>query len=340
LTYIAILLNGLLILWFKNHKAYQFILYFFLLALLVLVAGFRFEIGGDWFAYLEWYQNYENQSLGILLKAPSKFYTFLNITSSGYGGIYFVNLVCALILVIGLHHFSSYSKDPKFVFVSMIPFLFIVFAMGFVRQALALSLVLLVFNRHIVFFLLGSVLALLSHSSIVLAIPFYYYYQRSVNFSQVLGIIFFSVLILFFFQDRLFAFYEFYILDDAYQSAGAFYRILPITLILFFFFVRHLIKKKSNSVELLDAIFTCIFPFCLLFLMLILGLTTAADRVFYFFLPLVAFYISESNTCFKIGKVISAKNIFLILNYFLFLMWLLLSDHGKYWYPYKNVLFN
>jgi hypothetical protein len=323
-----------------KYKVIQNVLYFVLLILLILLVGLRFEVGGDWKAYLEWQESVEGLSVYQSIALPSPVYTLINILSWKFGGIYFVNLMIATLSILGLHAFSKVSEHPKFVVISLLPFVIFILAMGFSRQALALSFILLVYNRNIYLFGLGSGLAILSHLSIIGMIPIYYMYQRNTHLVQhilflTMVFIFLSIL-----SDKLYLYYEYYVSSETYRSTGTLFRLLPIFLFAIFFVFRQVKMRKSNSTQLFDALVFCLSPLITLFVLSVSGYSTPVDRIFYYVLPLVTMYISRSDTIFKFNFKVYARSYFLVANYILFFAWTIIGAHAKYWLPYKNAIFN
>ena len=323
----------------NKYKVIQSFLYFYFLLFLIIFIGLRFEVGGDWKAYLDWQKNTEAYSIYQSFALPSPVYSFINILSENLGGIYFVNLCCAATCVLGLHIFSLTSDHPKFVFVSLIPFIIFIFSMGFVRQSLALSFVLMVHNRNIFIFIFGAFLAILSHASVIIILPIYYLSRRGISFVRVLPTVFFITICVVIFYDQLYLYYKYYVTTQEYSSRGVFYRVSPFFIILIFFVLRHLYIQSSNSTHVFEAIIFTFLPMLLLLLVAIGGHSTPADRMFYYFLPLVTLYIAKSNTLFNLNVIIKARSVFLVSNYALFFMWMHLGDHVKYWVPYKNAIF-
>lgn len=340
MTYYLVSLVALVIHGLNKHKVIQSVLYFYFLFFLIIFIGLRFEIGGDWKAYLDWQKDIEGYSIYQSFVLPSPVYSLINILSGNFGGIYFVNLCCAAICVLGLHIFSLTSDHPKFVFFSLIPFIIFIFSMGFVRQSLALSFVLMVHNRNTFIYIFGAFLAILSHASVIIILPIYYLFRRDMSFGRVLPAVFFITICVVIFHDQLYFYYKYYVTTQEYSSRGVFYRLLPMIIILIFFVLRHLYIRSSNSTYVFEAIICIFLPMLFLLLVAIGGHSTPADRMFYYVLPLVALYIANSNTLFNLNVIIKARSIFLVSNYALFFMWIPLSDHVKYWVPYKNAIFN
>ena len=68
---------------------------------LVIVIGFRHEVGGDWSTYLEHLDLASQESLSFTLGLTDPgYFFFVWIASNIGGGIYFVNLICAIFAVI------------------------------------------------------------------------------------------------------------------------------------------------------------------------------------------------------------------------------------------------
>ena len=111
-------------------------------ALLILIIGLRHEVGGDWSNYIENYAGLESLSFSNALQQP------MVVQDLGYGvvywfslnylnGIYATNLVCAAIFVAGLLRVCKNMPLPWLALAVSIPYLVIVVATGYTRQAAA-----------------------------------------------------------------------------------------------------------------------------------------------------------------------------------------------------------
>lgn len=112
-----------------------------------LMIGLRYKVGGDWSTYL----GYVDQArvIGFLkvIASHDPAYMFINWLAVQIGlGIAGVNLIGGAIFMYGLVHFCRNQPLPWLSLIVATPFLLIVVAMGYSRQAIALGIVFLAFS--------------------------------------------------------------------------------------------------------------------------------------------------------------------------------------------------
>jgi hypothetical protein len=145
-------------------------------ALFTFVIGFRYQVGGDWFTYLDHYARVESATWQDALEEKDIGYGLLNWFSGLIGGqIYLVNIVCAGIVVYGLVKFSLRQPLPWLAMLVAVPYLLIVVAMGYTRQSAALGFCLLalaaLMDQRTRLFVFLVVCGALFHKSAILLLP-------------------------------------------------------------------------------------------------------------------------------------------------------------------------
>ena len=150
--------------------------WFVLWLVLVLLVGWRHEVGGDWPNYLENFNLDARLDLVGSLTGRDPGYLFLEwIARQMDWGIYGVNLLGAILFAWGLVDFALKLPRPWLAIAVSIPYLVIVVAMGYERQGIALGLMMLglsALNRgRTIPFLICISIAATFHSSAVLMIP-------------------------------------------------------------------------------------------------------------------------------------------------------------------------
>ena len=120
----------------------SFQLYFVLLLMLV---GWRHQVGGDWANYLQTIDAslYQSFADSIVQSGDSAYNALTWLSAHAGAGIYGVNLVCALVFAFGLMVFCQNSPRPWLSLAVAVPYLVIVVAMGYTRQGVAIGLVML-----------------------------------------------------------------------------------------------------------------------------------------------------------------------------------------------------
>ncbi|MCX7901003.1 MAG: EpsG family protein [Burkholderiaceae bacterium] len=113
---------------------------------LIVLIGFRHEVGGDWGPYLQYYELARDEQLVEVLKRGDPGYHVLNWVGAQLGlGIYFVNTLVATILVVATISFCRTQPLPWLAMTIAVPYLLIVVGMGYSRQAAAIGLVMLAY---------------------------------------------------------------------------------------------------------------------------------------------------------------------------------------------------
>ena len=143
---------------------------------MTLIIGFRFKVGGDWGSYVRYLEDVRGLSLSEVLAKSDPSYQLLNWISVEMGwGIFGVNLMGAAIFSIGLAVFCRSLPRPWLALAVAVPYLFIVMAMGYSRQAIALGLAMLglvaLGRKSTLWFVAWVVLGATFHKTAVLLLP-------------------------------------------------------------------------------------------------------------------------------------------------------------------------
>jgi hypothetical protein len=109
---------------------------------LVAIIGLRYQVGGDWFNYLNIYRGIAREDFGgafdVSVQEPA--YTLINWVAAQFdAGMWLVNIVCAIPFVIGMIMLSRQHSNFWLALLVATPFLIIVVGMGYTRQAAALG---------------------------------------------------------------------------------------------------------------------------------------------------------------------------------------------------------
>ena len=196
ISYLALLNFNYNSIYLNNNSIIWNILLFFF----TLFIGLRFQVGGDWYNYLNFVYFAENNDFisSILITDPA--YGLINWISAKFGfGPYFVNIICAFIFSCGLITFCKIQTKPFLALCIAFPYLLIVVAMGYTRQAVAISLIMLCivnfefnFIKKIFLFLLA---VLFHKTSLIMAPLIFFSFNKSFFY---LIRIFIFILILYF----------------------------------------------------------------------------------------------------------------------------------------------
>jgi len=324
--------------WHKDLKLWALISLIF-----IILIGFRFEVGGDWFSYVFHYKEMTDLKLNVALTNNGDMgYVLLNWLMAHWGlGVAGVNLISAIIFTSGLVFFCYQQDRPLLAFSIAVPYLIIVVAMGYTRQAIAIGL----FFGAIAFLEIGRfkmyiallLVAALFHKTVILLIPLGLFLYGEGRTIRLVAVAFFTFaawhLMLTDHQTHL---WENYV-DAKRVSEGAkirvFMNLIPSILFLYY---RHRWKKHFPNYWFwfwLAVISIACVPF-------VNVASTAVDRIALYFIPIQVAVFSRlpflASDRFVTGHVIFA----IIMGYSAVLFtWLNYGVHAQHWLPYQNILF-
>ncbi|NHQ59221.1 EpsG family protein [Chlorobium sp. BLA1] len=324
----------------------QWFLYGFLL---IFILGLRHEVGGDWSNYIDnftWLKEYKflevisfsnlSLDLGYLIVYWFSLH-YLN-------GIYATNIICAAIFVSGLLRVCREMPIQWLALCVAIPYLVIVVAMGYTRQAAAIGFIMwglidLIKGRQIRFYimvLLGS----LFHKTAFLMLPVGFLYTNSLRNLKdlIIFIILFGIAFLAFLADRIANLVHFYITDTGgMESSGAFIRVMMnvISASVFIYFRKAWAERYDDGK--LWLIFSVV---SIVMLPLTIVISTTIDRMALYFLPMQLVILSRTPSLIKSTYV---RTLFILSVLFLYIgalfVWLNFGTHSSNWLPYQNLFF-
>jgi hypothetical protein len=323
-------------------------LWFCILIFLTLMIGFRYGIGGDWNAYLN-YSNFMTSVKSIsthisIIDDPA--YTFLNWFSGRIGaGIYGVNLFCGLLFSYGIIKLCRSLPRPFLALVAAFPYLVIVVSMGYSRQAAALGIALIAITKlvrfRIIQFSILIFLAAMFHKTalIILGLILITFSGKKIK-ALFLASIFFIPIYFLVLQDAIAELFLYYYVDNAYESKGALIRLFMIffpSIILILWPSRFPMNPVEMNVWKVMA-YASIFLFLAFFFV---DASTAIDRIALYLLPIQLVVFSYLPEFFgKHGEQRQWILISIILLYFIIMIvWLSFSPFSYTWMPYKSILF-
>ena len=307
--------------------------------LIAALIGFRYEVGADWrsYEYMFWFAG-ESDPSTILLSTSEVGYQLLNWGVHQFElEIWAVNLACGLIFTWGLMRFARTQPDPWLAVLVAIPYLVIVVAMGYSRQAVAIGILLAGLGRlerggSTLRFALYVVAAALFHRTAVVALPLIIFASERNRLLNLLGGIALCVLFYDFFLssevDRLVKDY----IEAQYASQGAAIRVMmgviPATVFL-------LNRRGLGFPDRQRKIWLnfSLASFGLLILLFVLPSSTAVDRLALYVLPLqVAVLPRAAMSVFSRGL---GTALIVLYSAAVLFVWLNFSQHSQYWIPYE-----
>lgn len=315
--------------------------WFSLLILLTVIIGFRYRVGADWQNYLDHVDEMARMPIDFVLTQNDPAYFLLNwVGANVFGGIYFVNLVCAFLFVWGLLVFCRSQPLPWLSVVVAVPYLIVVVAMGYTRQAVAIGLSM----AALVYLLRGDVgkfvvavgLAGLFHTSAIALLPLAFFVRGSFSIVSLFGVAIISTFMFFLLlQNAVSALVEEY-LKAQYHSSGAAIRVamncLPAAIFL-------LLRSQFN-LDAKQRIFWTIMAIggvAFVPLLYLSPSTTAVDRLALYWIPLQIFVLGRMpllSGLTKLGRAVMFSSV-AIYSLFVLVVWLSFADHSFAWKPYR-----
>ena len=326
----------------QTPKAY----YGFLGIISVLYIGLRFEVGTDWYSYLQIFE-YSKRAPWINLEgAFTDFgYHILNKLAAFLGqDIYFVNTAVAVIFTIGLFKFCNKLKDPYLGLVIAFPYLTTVVAMNATRQIAAIGVEMLALpalaKGKIGQFLCLIFLAALFHktAAILLIFPLALFILQSLETGKLLyaagasAFLIPIILITNFLLEKFTSYFE-----TQMSSSGALIRLimnlLPATVFLLEYYTGDNFFTRAPKIYLALA-----WLAILSFLLLLTGSTTVADRLGLYLTPIQVYVLGNFPYLFlsQAPRAVHFWRLTLV-GYSLAVLWIWLNfaDHAFEWIPYR-----
>lgn len=311
---------------------------------LVLLIGFRHEVGADWHAYISSIENASQESfLGYFgfIGFIDPTYTTLNwLAANMGGGVYFVNSVCAIFFAWGLIVFCREQPRPWLALLVSLPYLVTVVAMGYTRQGVAIGVSMLglaaLGRGQIWRFVLWIAFAATFHKSAIILIPFAALLGSKNRWVTVMIVAAITVLLfLLLLQESLDVLLYTYI-ETEYASSGAAIRVTMNALpAMVFLGWRKYFGLKPEQLK-----FWTYMAYVALGFIVFLAISpssAAVDRVALYWIPLQLFVFSRLPDVMGIP---GRRNFFWVCSLVAYsgmvlFVWLIFSDHAFVWLPYQ-----
>lgn len=328
----------------RRSEPYERILFSAAALLTILMVGFRYNVGGDWGAYLRMYEEMYFQPLSYALTTTDPAYGLLNWLSAGANaGIWIPNLGCAVVFVCGLGSLVKTLENRWLAMTIATPYLIIVVGMGYTRQAAAIGILCWALagasERRIISMVIKVGLAALFHKTAILFLPILLAPMALKSPAKAIagGFIFIilAYFVLFSSSDQLIGSY----VSSNYQSSGAAIRIgMNVAAAVIFL----IFKDKIEPDEYKRTIWG-ICSFMALASAVGLSLTSSSvglDRISLFLIPLqVVTYTSIPYALSKTGKAVPSIML-TVLGYSFAVLYVYFNfgQFSEFWLPYNSVL--
>lgn len=306
-------------------------------AFIALAIGLRYEVGADWESYEFLFSYAKFADLGRVLRMGDPGYQLLNWTVQGFSDhIWVVNLICGSIFAWGLYRFCRVQQETWLAFTVAIPYLVVVVAMGYSRQAVAIGismagLAALERGASVGRFAIYVAFAALFHKTAVVVLPLVIFAGRRNRFLNILaGLAATFLLYDLFLSESVEGFIRNYIQTE-YSSQGAAIRLVMnlVPAVLFLLFRRRLrFAPTEDRIWFFFSLASLLMPV----LLAVLPSSTVVDRLALYLIPLQIAVLPRLRYLFagQAGKVLVVGYSALVL-----FTWLTFAAHARFWVPYQ-----
>ena len=310
-------------------------------ALLVLMIGFRHEVGGDWLTYIEHIETLAAGTYEDRFRRQDPAFAFFNELAIQTGfGVYLVNLLSAGFFIWGLLAFCRAQPRPWLALVVAVPYLITVVAMGYTRQGVAIGVAMLAMvalgKGSTLRFVLWIALAAAFHKSAVILVPLAILANTKRRIFTLLWVLASGAALFLLLLRESVDFLIYGYIESEYQSSGAGIRIamnaVPAAIFLLF--------RKRFQLSLEERSFWTWMAWSALLFVVLLKVSpssTAVDRVALYWIPLQLFVLARLPNA--LGKA-DGKNaiwVYAVICYSaaVHFVWLVFADTAFAWLPYQ-----
>jgi len=311
------------------------------IVILTAVIGFRYKVGGDWENYFRYLSTASYLNFTDLVTMEDPGYWALNILSFRLGwGMTGVNTFSALIFSTGLVVFCRSLSRPWIALACSIPYLVLVVAMGYTRQAIALGLVmvgLIMLSRgRFMAFAIWVLVGALFHKSAVVLIPIASLTitkNRLFTLTMIFGATLLGYRVLL--EDSANDLIQTY-KDQNFESSGALIRLaMNFVPAVIFLRYRRVIALPEGEKKLWFLMSTIAVVMLVAFFLT--NLSTALDRLALYIIPLqLIVFANLPDIWGNYGRRNQAIVVYILIYYAaVMFIWLNYATHSNYWIPYK-----
>jgi hypothetical protein len=314
-----------------------------IIALMILVmVGLRFEVGGDWLNYVGIFDDLRYANLSQAMAAGDPGYSALNWLALRIGAdIWFVNLICAAVFTWGLVRFTRQQPNPWLALCVAVPYLIIVVAMGYTRQAVAIGFMLAGMSefrdrQSMLRFGCYIIAGALFHKTAIIILPIVAFAATQnrwvmIGLGGALGLVLYYMLL----NAGIDTLMTNYVEAD-YDAQGAAIRVSMNVLpaIVFLLFQRRFGLSEFDRKLWRNFSYAALAA---LFLLMVMESSVVVDRLALYLIPLQLVVFSRLPYAFqKEGNPNGLLTIAVIAySAAVQFVWLTAATHADYWLPYK-----
>jgi len=323
--------------------SYGFLWALVTLALIVII-GLRWETGGDWGNYDRLVQSalWTDNPYGLL--GDPGFRLITRLAAESPYGMLVVTMVSALVVTAGLVRFCLAQPRPWLCLAVAVPYFVVVMGMGYIRQGMAVSLLLMallaVQQGSVVRFVGWVLAAAMFHSTALIFLPLALFMARIHPFARLLLLLGAGAVLVFAATgERTSLLFTNYV-EQEMTSSGALVRLamtaLPGTILLYWR-ARFDLAPSERWIWMMLSI----GGLAALALVLLFPTSTAIDRLGLYLLPLQLFVYARLPDALagnaRTARVLATAVV--VLYAATFYVWLNFAVNVEYWLPYRFFLF-
>lgn len=313
---------------------------------LTFFIGYRYQIGVDWVTYEFIFLDNVRAPLWDALSQGDSAYSLINwIVGRANGQVWHVNLICAALFSMGLIAFCDTLPRPGLALLVALPTLIIITAMGYTRQAVAVSCIMLACRSF-----RGTIdwrwvswlfVAILFHKSALLIFPaFILAGSRNRTLTIIVGsgiaITAMFLIVARGLGETLALYFE-----GDIDSSGTMPRVLVGVIASLAFFItkdqRDIFGPRYTLYRNLAIVMLAMLP-----LYFVIPSRTIIDRIGILLVPFQSMaYAGLAESLWRRSPILEGTfNLLIVAIYgVLLIAWLMFSSFAIYWIPYTNVIF-
>lgn len=266
----------------RYDKGVKQLVFILTVMLFTILFGFRYEVGVDWFNYIDMYHrqvanifSFDSLEVGYKLLNVIAYYV-------GHGIVTVIFISTLLFITFTLLGVEKVGLNPYYFFATVAPYHFVMSGMNYTRQSIALSVFIYAiacfFNNEKIKYLVFILIAGMFHASALVFVPLFFLGLKK---RYLCFVLFFLIPLI---AIQMLMEYQQY-LDTSMDNAGLFLRLFYLlipTIVLITYY--HTISM-AYTVDELRVNYMVIVSFPVLILLSIIS-TTMADRFAYYFILL------------------------------------------------------